>query len=202
MAEVQTVMVQSQESFNYKLYICGEIGDPSDHSEIIQALHNATPMDNVEIYINSGGGNLVTAIQIMDAIKHCDALVTGHLVGEALSAGGIILLSCDSWRISDYATLMVHNFSGGVFGKGHEMYSSVDYIKRVYPEFFKSFYQDFLEEEEINHVLAGNDMWMETEEIMERLNNLVTIRRKRIEDEEKAAFEELNPPKKKSSKKK
>jgi len=198
MGEVQTVLVQNNEYYNYRLYLCGEITEPSEHIDIIQALHNAGPDDTVDLFINSGGGNLVTAIQIMDAIKHCNASVTGHLVGEALSAGGMLFLACDSWRVADFATLMIHNYTGGAIGKGHELYSSIGYMKKTYPEFFKAFYKDFLSEAEMNRVLAGEDIWMETEEIMERLNNLVILRRQAILDEEEA---ELKASKKKTKKK-
>lgn len=195
MSEINTVLISSQSSNNYKLYLCSEIGTPEEHLDVIQALQAATGNDTVDLYINNRGGYLSTTTQIIDAIKNCEAVVMGHLVGDAMSAGSIIFLACDSWRVAESVTLMIHNYSSGSSGKGHEMYAQSDYDRKEYPNFFRSWYRDFLSEGEMEDVLKGGDIYMTTDEIMERLLNLIEVRQERTLEEELAEIKEAKKKK-------
>lgn len=189
MTEISTVLRQTQEMGLYQVYLCETIGEPKDHLDVIQALNSATPMDAVDLFINTVGGYLSTSTQIIDAIKNCEGVVTGHLVGEALSAGSMILLACENIRVAEGSTLMIHNYSSGAYGKGHEIYSQVDFMKKAYPKYFRKYYGDFITEEEMESVLAGNDLWMDDEEITKRLENMIEIRQE-IADKEDAVEEQ------------
>jgi hypothetical protein len=66
---------------------------------------------------------------------------------------------------------MIHNYSGGMAGKGHEMKARQKFTDEHLNEAFKSFYKGFLSETEMTSVIDGTDLWMGTNEVRERWKN-------------------------------
>jgi len=63
---------------------------------------------------------------------------------------------------------MVHNYSGGAGGKGHEIIDYVNFSDKNITTTFKKLYSGFLTTRELNAVIKGKDMWMGTEEVQKR----------------------------------
>ncbi len=71
---------------------------------------------------------------------------------------------------------MFHNYSAGVFGKGGEMYDQVQFERAWSERFLTEVYKDFLTTEEIQAMLHNKDIWMTSEQVLERINTLLESR--------------------------
>ena len=76
--------------------------------------------DDVDVYINSGGGDVVAASEMYEALRQYKGKVLIHVVGLAASAASVIMCSreCD---ISPTSLVMIHNVSTVVCGDKNTM---------------------------------------------------------------------------------
>lgn len=170
------------------IYIMDEIGAPREFSEII-ALLDTTPSDAlIVLKINSPGGYLDSALSLIEAIKFSEATVVCELSGTVASAATMIALACHNIDIAPYTTFMIHNFSGGAMGKGHELLSNIEFMIKSNKAFFEDIYEGFLSEDEIATVLAGKDIYLNDDEVMERFEMVKMLRQEAID----ADAEEMN----------
>ena len=152
-------------------YITDGIGDPSDYNELCYLLKVAPKGHTFHLHINTPGGVLDSAFMLVDALKSTSAHTVAHLTGTVASAGTIIALSCEDIKVSNHISFMIHNYSGSIGGKGHEMKSRQKFTDESIENAFKEFYSGFLTDEEMQEVIDGRDMWMGTSEVLTRWNN-------------------------------
>jgi ATP-dependent protease ClpP protease subunit len=157
----------------HHFYITDEIGDIEKYLDMIHTLKVAEEHDTVFIYLNTPGGNLTTTIHIINAMRQSNATVITCIESEVCSAGTMIFLAGDRHVINDNCTFMIHNYSHGVIGKGHEVISKVKYTEKFFRKFAKDIYGNFLTQEELENVINGGDIWMDSEEVKSRLKEFV-----------------------------
>lgn len=172
------------------LYLSGEIKEPSEYVKWLNIINTASENDCIFIHINSPGGMLDTAIQLRESLLNCPAHTVASVEGECCSGATFILLSCKETRLSKSSRFMVHSASWGLAGKTHEIYSSIDFDKKWFKDIFMDIYKGFLTDDELEKVLSGSDLWMNSDEVYERLIEY----KKRFEQEDKPA---AKPEKKK-----
>lgn len=161
--------------FHTDAYICDGISEPLDYAELYHTLHSAKEHETVTLHINTPGGMIDSAFMIIDAIKASKATVTAYLTGTVASAGTMISLACDKLIVADHTSFMIHNYSAGMMGKGHEMKARQEFTDKSLNEAFKTFYRGFLSEAEMTEVIDGKDMWMGKEEVLTRWNARVAL---------------------------
>ena len=149
-------------------YVSDEIGSPDTYDKLCHTLDTAEDGDNVLLHLNTGGGYIDSAFKIIASIKRSRAKVTARLTGTVASAGTIIALSCDDLEVEDFTSFMIHNYSGGAGGKGHEIIDYVNFSDKNITSTFKKLYSGFLTPRELTAVIKGKDMWMGTEEVQKR----------------------------------
>lgn len=159
--------------FVYRYYIHGGITDVENYADLLDILVMATEQDQVRIYINSHGGLLTTALNIMEKMMECKGTVVAEVSGDCQSAATLIMLGADSYVISEYTSFLFHDFSAGVVGKGGEMYDHVFHMKTTYSNMFRRVYSSILDGPEIEEMLKGVDHWMTGADVIERLNESV-----------------------------
>lgn len=152
------------------VYITEPIDEPSYYNELCFLLDSATEQDTINIHINTPGGIIDSAVMIINSIKNSKANVVGHLAGTVASAGTMIALSCNSLKVANHTTFMIHNYSGGLRGKGHELKAQQAFVDASLEAFFKDVYGNFLSPKEIREVIDGKDMWINSEEVLARFN--------------------------------
>ena len=79
---------------------------PQDVSDFLKELENS---QNVDIYINSGGGSVFGGIAIYSMLKRHKGKKTVHVDGLAASIASVIALAGDEVIIPKYANFMIHN---------------------------------------------------------------------------------------------
>ncbi len=169
-AEVQkNRLTSSPIASSHTFYLYDNIGGPSDYIDLVKALRSASEHDTFTIYINCYGGRVDSTIQILSAMKDCRAPITCKAEGVVMSAATFIFLAGDKHEVSDYCEFMFHNYSGGTFGKAHEMKAAVLGSDKVFSQMMKESYHDFLTEKEVDQLIDGKDFYFTSDEIRERL---------------------------------
>ena len=163
-------IVQSGRTWN--CYLSSSIVQPDTYNELCYLLDTAYPMDTIILHLNTPGGIIDSAFKIIHSLKHTKATTKAVLTGTVASAGTMIALSCKEIQIADFTQFMIHNYSGGTGGKGHEIRDYVKFSDKQLNKAFTSIYGGFLTEQEIYEVIEGKDMWMDEEEVMERWNKM------------------------------
>jgi ATP-dependent protease ClpP protease subunit len=153
----------------HEFYLSGEIDSPENYIEWFQTIRHASENDIIKIYINSPGGDAFTAIQFIRAIQESGATIIMSVEGMCASAATMIFLQGDSFEVSEHSAWMVHNYSSGFAGKGHEIHSQAIFDKAWSEKMIREIYKDFLSEKEITKVLDGADLWMNGDEVIKRL---------------------------------
>lgn len=154
-------------------------------------LRSAQEGDLVRVYISSHGGNLNSALMFRNCILDCRAEVIGIIEAEAYSAGSLIALSCPSIEVKPYATMMCHSASFGSGGSVQNVRDHVEFTGKHAEDLMEEVYADFLTQEEFEDMRRGREIWLNYQEIGERLEMMFEARQQRIESD----FEEqeLNP---------
>ena len=91
-----------------------------------------------------------------------------RLTGTVASAGTIIALSCHDMEVEDFTSFMIHNYSTGTQGKGHEIVDYINFTEKDLKKTFTQIYSGFLTTHEINEIIKGKDMWLSSEDVRKR----------------------------------
>lgn len=153
----------------HHFYIIDEIGESDEYLDLINVLKTAEQQDTIFVYLNTPGGNLFTAIQIMSAIRNTAATVVTCLEGEVCSAGTMLFLCGHKQIVNPNCSFMIHNYSAGIGGKGHEIASHVAFRNEYSRKLMNDIYVNFLTTKEIEEVLDGKDIWLSSDQVIERL---------------------------------
>lgn len=154
----------------HHFYVVNEIGEVKEFLDLINILKTAEEHDTVFIYLNTPGGNLYTAIQIISAMRQSNATVITCLEGEVASAGTLIFLAGHKYVVNPNCTFMIHNYSHWVGGKGNEVAIRVKYSEQYFKELANDLYGKFLTPTELDDVLNGKDIWFSSSEVLARLS--------------------------------
>ena len=153
----------------HEFYISGEIESPECYIDMFDIIRHTRHDDTVKIYLNSYGGDLFTAIQFLRVLSECNGEVIVSVEGACMSAATLILLAADSVEITPHSSIMIHNYSSGTFGKGSEMHWQIQHERKWSENLFSEVYEDFLTTKETKEVLDGKDIWLDSDEVIERL---------------------------------
>ena len=167
----------------YEFYLSGLITGPEDYIEWFNTIRSASEQDVVKIYINSPGGDLNTAIQFMRVLSETPATVVCSVEGSCISAATMVFLCADVFEITPHSLFMFHNYSGGMFGKGGEIYDQAVFEREWSRQFLQHIYRDFLTDKEIESLLENKDLWLHSEEVSNRVETLCEARRKNDDDD-------------------
>lgn len=183
---VEQVHFSNPIAWRHTFYL-GMVEEPQAYIEWFEIIRNAGPQDEIIFNINSIGGVYYTAVQLRRAIMESMATITCNIEGECHSAASLIYLCADNFSVSEGSNMLLHDYSGFVRGKGSDMVKQIQHEKVMIDSFIAGVYKGFLTDEEIKRVLSGEDMWLDSEEIIRRTELLISEREKEIlaqQDEE------------------
>ena len=150
-------------------YLSGHIDSSDQYIDWFDSIRNASENDVVKIHINSYGGDLFTAIQFMRVLMETEATVVISVEGACMSAATMIFLCGHAFEVSAHSMFMFHNYSGGAFGKGGEMLDQLTHERAWSEKLLEEVYSDFLTADEIDQMLNNKDLWMDGDNVVERL---------------------------------
>lgn len=125
-----------------RLYADGVICPPEDQEfldymgystispkDVISFLEKREVGEEVEIWINSYGGDVWAAMEIYNLLKDYPGKKTALITGLAASAATIIMLGCDQVLATPGAQFMIHNANASADGDYHDMYMTAEQLK-------------------------------------------------------------------------
>lgn len=168
----------------HEFYISGTIGHPEDYVQMFDIIRHASPDDTVKLYINCYGGDMFTGIQFMRVLAETEALVICSVEGACMSAATMLFLCADQFEVTPHSMFMFHNYSGGTIGKGGEIYDQVRHERKWSDKLLHEIYEGFLTAEEIQSLLDNRDLWMDVDEVIDRMQKRNKIRQEMAELEE------------------
>lgn len=157
-------------------YLCGELQAPQYYTELFYTLRTAAETDLIYLHINSPGGDFNTGLQIINNMLASEAHVVTVLEARAYSMAAFIFLSGDELIVHDNCQLMFHTYSSSFAGKGSEQLAEVHALGNWFEKVTTRLCTPFLSAADINHILQGSDLWMDSDEIRRRLERLKPAR--------------------------
>lgn len=166
------LIVHTREVREYELYLSGDIGDPIEYVELYSAMRHASEEDVFYLYLNSPGGRLDAGLQFINAMRASAATFVAVLDPQAYSMGALIFLAATNKVVPEHASLMLHNYSGGLMGKGNEQFAEVQAANKAFERVMREICYPFLTSEEIVSILNGQDLWLDAEAIRARFERM------------------------------
>lgn len=195
--------IQTKSLNIHHFYINGPIEDDIKvYADLLNVLKTSTEDDTIIIYINSEGGVLRMALQIANSMLSSQARIITSLDGEAYSAATLIFLAGHELIVNPNTTFMIHFYSGGAWGKGHELESRINYLGDHISKVMKSFYKKILTDQEMDDVISGRDIYMDSDELLRRLDLIGNENNEYDQLNINSSIQTNDPPKKESTKKK
>lgn len=155
----------------YTIRIDRVLGEPEFFQEELATIRMANENDIVHILINSQGGRDDTMKAFLNVMAQCPTHIITEIESDCNSAATMIFLAGDEMRVTDDAEFMIHTGAYGTSGKEGNVRQQVEFFAKSNARLMKKYYKGFLTTSEIEEVINGKDMWMDSEEIVQRLNN-------------------------------
>lgn len=86
---------------------------------------------NLDIYVNSGGGEVFAGMAIYSMIKRHKAYKTAYIDGLAASIASVIIMAADKRVIPENAMIMIHNCSTFAAGNKFELRKIADDLEKI-----------------------------------------------------------------------
>ncbi len=158
------------------VYLVEPLEDPLVYVDVLNELHNAGPDDVFHFHINNPGGDVMIGIQLINAMKNSKATTVTYLESFVASMSAIIFMCGDIKVVNDDGLLMFHNFSGAIFGKGHEQRSQLLATTDWFLDMIRNNCMPFLTENEITRIERGEDLYINSKETRTRLDQLELVK--------------------------
>lgn len=159
------IAVKSEEGKNSKIFLYGTVGSYYGVSlDSIQEALNNVEGNEIEIHINSYGGDLFEGIAIKNLLKQRDEKIIIYIDGIAASAASIIAMSGDEIIIPADAQLMIHNpwtFAGG---NAKELHKIADDLIKMQTSLEESYLKRFVGSREELKTLLDEETYLTAEE--------------------------------------
>ena len=153
------------------LILYGDIGDSwlddVSSKNIANELKNLD-VSTINLRINSGGGDVFSAIAISNLLKNHKANIIAHIDGLAASAATIITSACDKVIMPKNALFMIHNPWTVVGGEAKDMIKTAEQLDKVKNSIINTYKSKTnLEIEEISK-LMDEETWLDPYEAKEK----------------------------------
>jgi ATP-dependent Clp protease protease subunit len=130
---------------NNEIFIYSFIGDEESGGVTASQVHQSlSKMDgDVDVYINSPGGDVFAGRTIYHAIKgYSKGTVTAHVVGYCGSIATLIALGCKKIVMYDGAKFMIHQSSvGQMSGRSSELKSMADELEGINNDLVEAYHE-------------------------------------------------------------
>ena len=96
-------------------------------------LEGDNPNKDINLYINSPGGSVTAALAMYDTIQYIKPDVNTICMGQAASAGALLLASGTAGKryALPYSRVMIHQPAGGIQGKAAEAEVHINELLRI-----------------------------------------------------------------------
>ena len=136
-----------------------EITKLSNKNKLL-AINNSIPIPPIKLYINSEGGELASALSIVDFIIRSEVPIHTIIEGEAASAATLISVVGHKRFITKNSHMLIHQVRGGIWGKMAEFEEEIQNMK-MYSDKLISIYKKYtnIREEKLIKILKKDILW-------------------------------------------
>ena len=181
---------QDEEQNRCSLYFYGDIVSATWESmwyeedrcpqDIADFLNQLDGYEDIDIYFNSGGGDVFAGLAIYNQLKRYDGHKVGYVDGMAASIASVIMFACDELHFATGAQAMIHKPLCMAYGNADDFKAVIkqlnlceDSILDVYMEHV----QEGVTRDKIQSLMS-NETWFDSKKMQQYFN---------VEIEEKAA---------------
>lgn len=134
----------------------------------VNRLINEADGKDLEVIINSGGGDVFAGSEIYTSLKDYDGKVNVKVVGVAASAASVIAMAGDNVAISPTAQMMMHNVSSVAQGDYRDLQHGSDMLKNYNKSIANAYMlKSGMEQEELLS-LMDKETWLNAHEAREK----------------------------------
>ena len=156
------------------LYIYGDItslprleSDVSSYN-LSKQLEQLGDVDEIDVYINSYGGDVAEGLVIYSALKRHKAKVTTYCDGFACSIASVIFMAGDIRVMSTASLLMIHNAWTYTSGNANELRKQADDLDTITQATINAYMEKVnISEEELKELL-DEEKWLLPQEALEK----------------------------------
>jgi ATP-dependent Clp protease protease subunit len=149
-------------------------GNPEDRApqDVSDFLNELDGMTDVNIHINSGGGDVFAGIAIYNILKNNTAKKTAYVEGLAASSASLIPFACDTVIIPSSAQLMIHNPWTVAMGNANDFRKMADTLDQIAQSLINIYMENAKEgvtEEQFKQMMDA-ETWMTGNQAAEYFN--------------------------------
>ena len=152
-----------------EIRITGEIFDTE---ETVKAIQTAT--EDIDLYINSPGGDVFAGLNVVNAIQKAKVQVTAHVEVMAASIAGVIALACDKIEIDKNSLIMLHNCWTISSGNKKALEQDIKAMEAIDNILHNIISENSTDDSLIAQIEEG-DVWLTGEEVAEIFTNAELI---------------------------
>ncbi len=161
--EIRGVIIPNDYQWIYDLF---EI-EATSPGKVMQAIADANGGE-LEVVINSGGGDVFSGSEIYTTLKDHPADVTVKITGVAASAASVIAMGGKKVMMSPTAQLMIHNASTVTVGDKREHWHSADFLHTVDASIANAYrLKTGLSQTELLNLMS-KETWMNAQEALKK----------------------------------
>lgn len=176
----------------YIVNITDDFDDAKSFDEVVALLANATEDDEITWNIVSRGGYITSLEMLLGWKQMCVAKQIHVLTSEAASCATAFFLSpADQYLVFDTASFMIHESSYGSGGTASNVRRHTQHVDKKNDKFVRDTYKGFLSEDEIEDVLKGVEVYLDAEDIRNRLAQRENKLAQEAQEEAVAQLKEL-----------
>jgi ATP-dependent Clp endopeptidase proteolytic subunit ClpP len=189
---IKGIIVANDEKWIYELFGY-EVTTPRDVDQLLNEVEN----EDLEVVINSPGGDVFSGSEIYTILKDHSNNVDVKIVGVAASAASVVAMAGSSVEISPTAQIMIHNVSSGAQGDYREMEHQAEVLKNYNKSIANAYrLKTNLSEEELLD-LMNSEKWLNAQEAKEKgfVDRIMFDEGDKLAASFKASNEVILPPK-------
>jgi len=122
---------------------------------------------NVDLHINSPGGDVFEARAIQSAIAQSDKHFTTYIDSLAASAATTIAIACDNVYMSENAFFMIHNAWTIMAGNANELEKEVNVLRKIDSGMCKDYMKKTGKEDSVVKDWMNSETWFTADEALE-----------------------------------
>jgi len=155
------------------LYIYGDITSwpwlESDVSAYLlsKKLEELKDVSEINVYINSYGGEVAEGLAIYNALKRHKAKVVTHCDGFACSISSVIFMAGDERVMSNTSTLMIHNAWSCASGNANDFRKEADDLEKITQLSINAYMSQVSIPEEELKIMMDEETWLMPQEALE-----------------------------------
>lgn len=167
---MELLKIKNETDSSADLYLYGDICDkawswedvtPNDLKDLLEQLKGK----NLNIYINSNGGDVFAGMAIHNMLKRHEGKKTGYVDGVAASIASVILMACDEIVLPKNAWVMIHRPVAYVSGNADEVLKAAETLEGIEQSIAETYLTHSSLSKEILVQKMSEETWLSGEDI-------------------------------------